>query len=71
MYDGRETAQRFNRLIESTIEFHRSKRNYNKTNKDMNENVDLIKILKNCPRGFKLYSAVHGELLLALRHPAQ
>ena len=28
----------------------------------MNENVDLIKILKNCPRGFKLYSAVHGEV---------
>ena len=28
----------------------------------MNENIDLTKILKNCPRGFKLYSAVHGEV---------
>ena len=28
----------------------------------MNENIDLIKVLKNCPKGFKLYSAVHGEV---------
>ena len=28
----------------------------------MNENIDLTKILKDCPRGFKLYSAVHGEV---------
>lgn len=28
----------------------------------MNENIDLTKILKNCPKGFKLYSAVHGEV---------
>lgn len=28
----------------------------------MNENIDLIKILKNCPRGTKLYSLVHGEV---------
>ena len=28
----------------------------------MNENIDLTKILKNCPRGFKLYSIVHGEV---------
>lgn len=26
----------------------------------MNENVDLTKILKNCPKGFKLYSTVLG-----------
>ena len=31
-------------------------------NRTMNENIDLTKILKNCPRGFKLYSAVHGEV---------
>lgn len=28
----------------------------------MNENIDLTKILSNCPRGFKLYSIVHGEV---------
>ena len=28
----------------------------------MNENIDLTKILRDCPRGFKLYSAVHGEV---------
>ena len=30
----------------------------------MNENIDLTKILKDCPRGFKLYSAVHGDEFL-------
>lgn len=28
----------------------------------MNENIDLTKILKNCPNGTKLYSLVHGEV---------
>ena len=28
----------------------------------MNEKIDLTKILTNCPRGFKLYSIVHGEV---------
>ena len=28
----------------------------------MNENIDLTKILKNCPRGWKFYSSVHGEV---------
>ena len=28
----------------------------------MNENIDLTKILKNCPKGFKLYSLLHGEV---------
>ena len=28
----------------------------------MNENIDLTKILKDCPKGFKLYSSVHGEV---------
>ena len=28
----------------------------------MNENIDLRKILKNCPKGTKLYSTVHGEV---------
>ena len=28
----------------------------------MNENIDLTKILKNCPKGFRLYSIVHGEV---------
>ena len=28
----------------------------------MNENIDLIKILKNCPYRTKLYSIVHGEV---------
>lgn len=28
----------------------------------MNENIDLTKILKNCPMGWKLYSSIHGEV---------
>ena len=28
----------------------------------MNENIDLTKILKNCPKGFKLYSLLHGDV---------
>ena len=28
----------------------------------MNENLNLVKILKNCPRGTKLYSTVYGEV---------
>ena len=28
----------------------------------MNENIDLTMILKDCPKGFKLYSLVHGEV---------
>ena len=28
----------------------------------MNEKIDLTKILRNCPKGFKLYSLVHGEV---------
>lgn len=28
----------------------------------MNNNIDLTKILKDCPKGFPLYSAVHGEV---------
>lgn len=30
----------------------------------MNENIDLTKILKDCPKGTKLYSMVHGEVSL-------
>ena len=29
----------------------------------MNENIDLTKILKDCPKGTKFYSSLHGELL--------
>ena len=28
----------------------------------MNENINLTKILKNCPKGWKLYSSVHGDV---------
>ena len=28
----------------------------------MNEKIDLTKILKDCPKGFKLYSLLHGEV---------
>ena len=28
----------------------------------MNENIDLTKILKNCPRGTKLYTPIWGEV---------
>ena len=29
----------------------------------MNKNIDLTKILKNCPKGTKLYSLVHEDVL--------
>ena len=29
----------------------------------MNKNIDLAKILKNCPKGFVLYSSIHGKVL--------
>ena len=28
----------------------------------MNENIDLTKILKDCPQGWKLYSSAFGEV---------
>lgn len=28
----------------------------------MNENLNLVEILKDCPKGTKLYSMVHGEV---------
>lgn len=28
----------------------------------MNENIDLTKVLKDCPKGWKLYSSIHGEV---------
>ena len=28
----------------------------------MNENIDLTKILKDCPKGTKFYSVVHGDI---------
>ena len=30
----------------------------------MNENINLCEILKDCPKGTKLYSTVHGEVSL-------
>ena len=30
----------------------------------MDMELDLVKILKDCPKGIKLYSAVHGEVTL-------
>lgn len=30
----------------------------------MNENLNLVKILKDCPKGTKLYSLIHGEVRL-------
>ena len=29
----------------------------------MNENIDLTKILKDCPKGWKFYSSVYGEVV--------
>ena len=38
----------------------------------MNENIDLTKILKNCPKGTKLYSTIHGEVtLIAINDTSQ
>lgn len=30
----------------------------------MNENLNLVEILKDCPKGTKLYSTLHGEVTL-------
>lgn len=30
----------------------------------MNENIDLTKILKDCPKGTKLYSTIFGDVEL-------
>ena len=30
--------------------------------KIMNENLNLVEILKDCPKGTKLYSTIHGEV---------
>ena len=34
----------------------------------MNENVDLTKILENCPKGTKFYSSIYGDLLYSCMH---
>ena len=31
----------------------------------MNENINLTKILKNCPEGFPLYSAIYGNVTVS------
>ena len=30
----------------------------------MNENLNLVEILKDCPKGTKLYSTIYGEVEL-------
>ena len=30
----------------------------------MNENINLVEILKDCPEGTKLYSSIYGEVEL-------
>ena len=32
----------------------------------MNENLNLVEILKDCPIGTKLYSTIHGDVKLEL-----
>ena len=35
----------------------------------MNENIDLTKILKNCPEGWKFYSSIYGEVeFVGIKH---
>ena len=29
----------------------------------MNENIDLTKILKDCPKGWKFYSSIYGDII--------
>lgn len=35
----------------------------------MNENINLVEILKDCPEGTKFYSSVYGELIYSSMHP--
>lgn len=53
-----ETANRFNELLRQTIEFHRKIN----LNNNMNENINLCEILKDCPKGTKFYSTVFGDV---------
>ena len=32
-------------------------------NRVMNENINLVEILKDCPKGTKFYSSIYGELI--------
>ena len=34
----------------------------------MNENLNLVEILKDCPEGTKLYSTIYGDVELAVSH---
>ena len=36
----------------------------------MNENIDLTKILKDCPEGWPLYSSVFGDALVGTEDQA-
>ena len=35
---------------------------FNLKHTNMNENIDLMKILKDCPKGAKLYSPIFGKV---------
>lgn len=37
----------------------------------MNENIDLTKILKNCPKGWKFYSNIYGDIIFDSIGPIQ
>lgn len=37
----------------------------------MNENIDLTKILKNCPKGWELYSPIYGKVYFEGLNPCE
>ena len=53
-----ETAQRLNKALLSSIA---AKEIIIKQLKTMNENINLTKILKDCPKGTKFYSYIFGD----------
>ena len=57
-YMTEETAQRLNKALLSSIA---AKEIIIKQLKTMNENINLTKILKDCPKGTKFYSYIFGD----------
>ena len=49
-------CEKYNRKDKTSVIFEQI------NNKTMNKNIDLTKILKNCPKGWKFYTPIWGEV---------
>ena len=51
--------------LKKRSDYENDRRKYKRLNKTiMNENLNLVEILKDCPKGTKLYSTIFGEVKL-------